>query len=62
MRDPKRWKNMHLFNDTFAKHCAEDKLPAFSWLEPRYYEFGDLPARDQHPSHSMHDGFVFLFV
>eukprot|EP00164_Ancoracysta_twista_P006366 GFYU01008854.1.p1 GENE.GFYU01008854.1~~GFYU01008854.1.p1 ORF type:complete len:488 (-),score=138.84 GFYU01008854.1:182-1645(-) len=39
--------------DSFFKHAKAGTLPAFSWLEPRYYEFGPFPAQDQHPDHDV---------
>lgn len=42
--------------DQFYKDAAAGTLPAYSWLEPRYFEsFGQL-ANDQHPDHDVADG------
>ena len=45
--------------DGFLDGCKKGKLPAYSFVEPRYNasNSGDaLPANDQHPDHDVHEG------
>ena len=37
----------------FQTHAAAGTLPAFSFLEPSYFESADFPASDQHPDHDV---------
>lgn len=37
---------------TFLKQLKNGTLPAFTWMEPRYYDDWNQPARDQHPDHA----------
>jgi phospholipase C len=42
---PQRWKK-----DLAGSRC---RLPAYTFIEPRYFTLGSLQANDQHPSHSI---------
>ncbi len=42
--------NLHLMNQ-FFKDSSAGKLPAFSFIEPRYFDILAWRANDQHPSH-----------
>jgi phospholipase C len=47
----------------FVSDCKHNKLPPYSFLEPRYYSTdspGFLPAEDQHPDHNVWAGESFL--
>jgi phospholipase C len=45
----------------FAEHCQSGTLPAFSFVEPIYFETGVFsPASDQHPSHDVSAGEKFM--
>ena len=48
------------FFDDFSKDCKNNKLPAFSFVEPRYNDFSDrgefFSAADQHPDHGVMEG------
>lgn len=48
------------FYDTFKKDCKDNKLPAYSFIEPRYYDLSqrgpDFMASDQHPDHNVFNG------
>jgi len=43
-------KNVHFYNK-FTEQAAAGTLPAFSWIEPRYFDLLAWKANDQHPSH-----------
>ena len=48
------------FYDDFASDCKKNKLPAYSFIEPRYYDLSRAgvtrPASDQHPDHNVFNG------
>ena len=37
----------------FFRDCQAGKLPAYSFIEPRYFNFGSSRANDQHPIHGV---------
>jgi len=51
-----RLENFHSLLD-FEAVCKSGNLPAYSFLEPRWYSVTDeFPANDQHPSHAVSEG------
>ncbi|HKO42701.1 MAG TPA: alkaline phosphatase family protein [Pyrinomonadaceae bacterium] len=48
------------FYDDFRDDCAKNRLPAYSFLEPRFYDRSqpgpDYKASDQHPDHNVANG------
>ncbi len=49
--------------EDFVVDCKRGRLPAYSFVEPRYYSTdspGFLPAEDQHPDHNVWAGESFL--
>jgi phospholipase C len=52
------------FFDDFLKDCRQNKLPAYSFIEPRYNDFSDrgqfFPAADQHPDHNVFQGEIVI--
>lgn len=40
---------MHTIS-TFQKDALSGKLPAFSWIDPRYFSIGPFEENDQHPN------------
>lgn len=52
------------FFDDFLKDAKKNKLPAFSFIEPRYNDFNDrgqfFPAADQHPDHNVFQGEIVI--
>jgi phospholipase C len=46
--------------DDFISDCKKNKLPAYSFVEPRFNDFSDrgefFPAADQHPDHNVFQG------
>lgn len=55
VRLPQNWGKM-LPMSAFFEHAANNTLPNYVWLEPRYFEDFGLPASDQHPSHDVAEG------
>ena len=41
---------------TFYDDASAGTLPAFSWVEPAYFDFFGTPATDQHPDHDVAEG------
>jgi len=56
----KNAKKYLFFFDDFIKDAKKNKLPAFSFIEPRYNDLtrpgGFFPASDQHPDHNVFEG------
>ncbi|MGB9179788.1 MAG: alkaline phosphatase family protein [Pyrinomonadaceae bacterium] len=52
------------FFDDFLKDCKKNKLPSFSFIEPRFNDFSDrgqfFPAADQHPDHNVFQGEIVI--
>ena len=52
------------FFDDFLKDAKKNKLPAFSFIEPRFNDFSDrgqfFPAADQHPDHNVFQGEIVM--
>jgi phage gp36-like protein len=44
--------------DDFHRACAQNTLPAYSFIEPQYFDSpdGTVQASDQHPDHDMRSG------
>ena len=55
-----RAKKFLFFFDDFLKDCKKNKLPAVSYVDPRFNDFSDrgefFPAADQHPDHNVFQG------
>ncbi|HEX8853916.1 MAG TPA: alkaline phosphatase family protein, partial [Pyrinomonadaceae bacterium] len=56
----KHAKKFLFFFDDFLKDCRNNRLPAFSFIEPRFNDFSTrgqfFPASDQHPDHNVFEG------
>ncbi|HZT89592.1 MAG TPA: alkaline phosphatase family protein [Stellaceae bacterium] len=52
---PKIPTHFCLFDAEFERHAHEGRLPAYSFIEPRYFPgwFSDKPPNDQHPPHNL---------
>jgi len=50
VRTPGRLLKFRLLEE-FTKDAKNGKLPAFSWVDPRYFGLPGFPATDQHPNH-----------
>jgi phospholipase C len=55
-----RARKFLFFFDDFLKDCKNNRLPAFSFIEPRFNDYSDrgqfFPAADQHPDHNVFQG------
>ena len=50
--------HFHHFEEDFARDCAAGRLPAYTFIEPRYFTdtiLGQMP-NDQHPPHNVSHG------
>lgn len=41
---------------SFWSDLERGTLPDYAFIEPRYFNYGDVRANDQHPSNDMHEG------
>jgi phospholipase C len=49
--------------DAFYEDLKTGDMPAYSWLEPNYFDEPGHPSSDQHPDHDVSVGqFPFLVV
>jgi phospholipase C len=59
-----RARRFFSFFDSFRDDCRNDRLPAFSFLEPRFNDLSTpgqfFPAADQHPDHHVFQGEVVI--
>lgn len=56
MRNPGRLLKYRQF-ESFLSAAKKGDLPAFSWIDPRYFGLSDsMPATDQHPNHPVDAG------
>jgi phospholipase C len=59
-----RAKKFFAFFDSFRDDCKNDRLPAFSFLEPRFNDLSTpgqfFPAADQHPDHHVFQGEIVI--
>jgi len=58
-RRPENLENYHTF-ENFEIHARNGTLPHYSFVDPRYFDIGDIKAQDQHPAHSMAEGEMFI--
>jgi len=52
LREPKYWPYIKQIQ-RFYEDCAAGVLPAFSFLEPRWFTVGNYGASDEHPPHDV---------
>jgi len=50
------WDKYEKFQDAFQRDCSENRLPQYSFIEPRYFNAGADRATDQHPIHGVVPG------
>ena len=59
-----RAKKFFAFFDSFKNDCKNDRLPAFSFIEPRFNDLSTagqfFPAADQHPDHHVFQGEIVI--
>ncbi len=51
LRKKEHRKNFKTFKVFFSLDCKTGSLPSYSFIEPRYFDFLNLKANDQHPPH-----------
>lgn len=52
--------NFALYEEAFARDCANGTLPSYAFIEPRYFDFLWLKANDQHPPRGVVPGELLL--
>ncbi|KDP43231.1 hypothetical protein JCGZ_22783 [Jatropha curcas] len=52
--------NFHSYDSTFKKHAQQGKLPGYAVVEQRYMDTKLKPANDDHPSHDVYQGQMFV--
>lgn len=59
-----RAKKFFAFFDSFRDDCKNNRLPAFSFIEPRFNDLSTpgqfFPAADQHPDHHVFQGEIVI--
>ncbi|PIA60180.1 hypothetical protein AQUCO_00400811v1 [Aquilegia coerulea] len=60
LRKIKYIKNFHLYDLTFKSHAKNSKLPNYAVVEQRYMDLKLFPANDDHPSHDVYQGQMFV--
>jgi phospholipase C len=52
---PKMPTHFCLFDEEFERHASSGRLPAYSFIEPRYFPsvLANKPPNDQHPPHNL---------
>jgi phospholipase C len=56
MRKPAWRQHYKPFTPFFAADCRTGNLPAYTFVEPRYFDFLGFKANDQHPPHDVRRG------
>ncbi|OAY57973.1 non-specific phospholipase C2 [Manihot esculenta] len=52
--------NFHSYDSTFKQHARQGKLPGYVVVEQRYMDTKQEPANDDHPSHDVYQGQMFV--
>lgn len=60
LRKIKYVTKFHTYGQSFKRDAAAGKLPAYTVLEPRYGDTLSAPANDDHPSHDVYQGQMFV--
>ncbi|CAJ1960357.1 unnamed protein product [Sphenostylis stenocarpa] len=60
LRKIKNAFNFHDYALKFKKHAKKGKLPNYVVVEQRYFDVEILPANDDHPSHDVAEGQMFV--
>ncbi|XP_008803348.2 non-specific phospholipase C2-like [Phoenix dactylifera] len=50
----------HSYDHTFKRHAAKGSLPNYAVIEQRYLDSKSKPATDDHPSHDVYQGQMFI--
>jgi len=59
LRNPAYFENFGMFDD-FLADAEFGQLPNYAFVEPRYFDFLEYPANDQHPSHDVGQGDLLI--
>lgn len=59
LRKLKYLGKFHLY-DAFTAHAKQGKLPPYTVVEQRYFDLKLAPANDDHPSHDVYHGQMFV--
>jgi phospholipase C len=60
LRKLKHITKFHPYGMSFKKHAKQGKLPGYAVLEQRYMDIKISPANDDHPSHDVYQGQMFV--
>ncbi|XP_028805293.1 non-specific phospholipase C2 [Neltuma alba] len=60
LRKLKHIVKFHPYDLSFKQHAREGKLPGYVVVEQRYMDTKLLPANDDHPSHDVYQGQMFV--
>ncbi|WJX31949.1 Phosphatidylglycerol/phosphatidylinositol transfer protein [Trifolium repens] len=60
LRKLKYVPKFHLYDLTFKRHAKDGKLPNYVVVEQRYTDTKLFPANDDHPSHDVYQGQMFV--
>lgn len=60
LRKIKYVPKFHMYDVSFKQHAKEGKLPGYVVVEQRYMDTKVLPANDDHPSHDVYQGQMFV--
>lgn len=52
--------NFHLYDLSFKKDARDGKLPGYTVVEQRYFDILAAAANDDHPSHDVYEGQMFV--
>ncbi|GLU18897.1 hypothetical protein SLE2022_351740 [Rubroshorea leprosula] len=60
LRKIKYVSKFHSYSSTFKNHAKDGKLPGYAVVEQRYVDTKSEPANDDHPSHDVYQGQLFV--
>lgn len=60
LRKVKYIPRFHYYEASFRKDAGEGKLPAYTVVEQRYMDTKAEPGNDDHPSHDVYEGQMFV--
>lgn len=60
LRKIKYWGKFHPYGTSFKKDARDGKLPGYAVVEQRYMDTKSEPANDDHPSHDVYQGQMFV--
>ncbi|KAF4385072.1 hypothetical protein F8388_018141 [Cannabis sativa] len=60
LRKLKYWGKFHSYGSSFKSDASKGKLPGYVVVEQRYTDTKSSPANDDHPSHDVYQGQMFV--